>query len=89
MHGSTFRFQVPVPVSLYRCIAVSLFSSSRILHFWSKFAIIPTGNTTEKCQNNATLVWRDSGNARNGFHRSKCTYTREFDVIPAKELLIG
>jgi hypothetical protein len=33
---------------------------------------------------NATLVWRDSGNARNGFYRSKCTYTREFDVIPAK-----
>jgi hypothetical protein len=30
MHGSRFRFQVPVPVSLYRCIAVSLFSSSRI-----------------------------------------------------------
>jgi hypothetical protein len=29
MHGSRFRFQVPVPVSLYRCIAVSLFSSSR------------------------------------------------------------
>ena len=28
MHGSRFRFQVPVPVSLYRCIAVSLFSSS-------------------------------------------------------------
>ena len=22
MHGSRFRFQVPVPVSLYRCIAV-------------------------------------------------------------------
>jgi hypothetical protein len=30
MHGSRFRFQVPVPVSLYRCIAVSLFSSSRL-----------------------------------------------------------
>ena len=30
MHGSRFRFQVPVPVSLYRCIAVSLFSSSPI-----------------------------------------------------------
>ena len=28
MHGSKFRLQVPVPVSLYRCIAVSLFSSS-------------------------------------------------------------
>ena len=28
MYGSRFRFQVPVPVSLYRCIAVSLFSSS-------------------------------------------------------------
>ena len=28
MHGSRFRFQVPIPVSLYRCIAVSLFSSS-------------------------------------------------------------
>jgi hypothetical protein len=27
--GSRFRIQVPVPVSLYRCIAVSLFSSSR------------------------------------------------------------
>jgi hypothetical protein len=22
--------------------------------------------------------------ARNGFYMSKCTYTREFDVIPAK-----
>ena len=32
MHGSRFRFQVPVPVSLYRCIAVSLFSSSRNKH---------------------------------------------------------
>ena len=31
MHGSRFRFQVPVPVSLYRCIAVSLFSSSPII----------------------------------------------------------
>ena len=32
MHGSRFRFQVPVPVSLYRCIAVSLFSSSPCLN---------------------------------------------------------
>jgi hypothetical protein len=32
MHGSRFRFQVPVPVSLYRCIAVSLFSSSPLYY---------------------------------------------------------
>jgi hypothetical protein len=44
----------------------------------------PWGNTTKNRQNNATLVSRDSGNARNGFYRSKGTYTRGFDVIPAK-----
>jgi hypothetical protein len=31
-----------------------------------------------------TLASRDSGNASNGFYRSKCTHTRAFDVIPAK-----
>jgi hypothetical protein len=30
------------------------------------------------------FVSYDSANARNGFYRSKCTYTREFDLIPAK-----
>ena len=53
-------------------------------NFWPEFAIIPTGNTTKYRQNNATLVSRDSGNARNGFYRSKCTYTLDYDVIPAK-----
>ena len=56
----------------------------RILHFCSEFALIRTGNTTKNRQNNATLASRDSGNARNGFYGSKCTHTREFDVIPAK-----
>jgi hypothetical protein len=46
--------------------------------------LIPTGNTTKNRQNNAKFVSRDSGNDRNGFYRSKCTHTREFDVIPAK-----
>ena len=54
------------------------------LHFWSEVAIIPTGNTTKKRQNNARFVSRDSANARNGFYRSKGTYTRQFDVIPVK-----
>ena len=36
MHGSRFRFQVPVPVSLYRCIAVSLFSSRLVAYHHSK-----------------------------------------------------
>jgi hypothetical protein len=40
-----------------------------------------SGNTTLKCQNNATLVSRDSGNARNGFYRSKGTYRCEFDQV--------
>jgi hypothetical protein len=56
----------------------------RILHFCSEFALIPTGNTTKNRQNNAKFVSRDSGNAGNGFYRSKGTYTREFDVIRAK-----
>jgi hypothetical protein len=56
----------------------------QILHFCPEFVLIPTGNTTKYRQNNATLVSRDSGNARNGFYGSKCTHTREFDVIPAK-----
>jgi hypothetical protein len=39
-------------------------------HFWSDCEIIPTGNTISKCQNNATFVSYDSGNARNRFYRS-------------------
>jgi hypothetical protein len=34
-------------------------------------------------QNNGTFVSYDPAKARNGFGRSNCTYTREFDVIPA------
>ena len=45
--------------------------------------LIPTGNTTENCQNNATFVSYDPARARNEFARSNCTYTREFDVILA------
>jgi hypothetical protein len=45
--------------------------------------LIPTGNTTKNRQNNATLAAYDPANARNGFARSNCIYTREFDVIPA------
>jgi hypothetical protein len=30
-----------------------------------------------------TFVSYDPAKARNGFGRSNCTYTREFDVIPA------
>jgi hypothetical protein len=40
-------------------------------------------HTTENCQNNATFVSYDPPKARNEFARSNCTYTREFDVIPA------
>jgi hypothetical protein len=56
----------------------------RILHFCPEFVLIPTGNTTKNRQNNTKFVSRDSGNARNTFYRSKCTHTREFDVIPAR-----
>jgi hypothetical protein len=51
--------------------------------------LIPTGNTTENCQNNATFVSYDPAKARNEFARSNCTYTREFDVTRPQELLIG
>jgi hypothetical protein len=43
---------------------------------------MPTGNTTENRKNNATYVSYDPAKARNGFARSNCTYTREFDVNP-------
>ena len=55
----------------------------RISHFCSEFALIRTGNTTKNRQNNATLASRDSGMPVM-FYGSKCTHTREFDVIPAK-----
>ena len=43
----------------------------------------PNRKYDEKRQNNATFVSYDTAKARNGFGRSNCTYTREFDVIPA------
>jgi hypothetical protein len=51
MHGSRFRFQVPVPVSLYRCIAVSLFSSSRHLLIISLSQTVRARNQIEKLAN--------------------------------------
>ena len=51
--------------------------------FCARSELIPTGNTTENCQNNATFVSYDPAKARNELARSNCTYTREFDVIPA------
>jgi hypothetical protein len=54
-----------------------------LVRLWARSELIPTGNTTKKRQNNATFVSYDTAKARNGFGRSNCTYTREFDVIPA------
>jgi hypothetical protein len=49
----------------------------------------PNRKYDEKRHNNATFVSYDPAKAKNGFVRSNCTYTREFDVIPPQELLIG
>jgi hypothetical protein len=54
-----------------------------LVRLWARRELIPTGNTTENRQNNATYVSYDPAKARNEFARSNCTYTREFDVIPA------
>ena len=77
--------------TLFRVLFASLYLQICIFYQYisiscptvSSSVLIPTGNTNEKRQNNATLVSYDPGKARNGFARSNCTYTREFDVIPA------
>jgi hypothetical protein len=69
--------------SLYLQICIFYQYISILVRLWAQSELIPTGNTTENCQNNATLVSYDPGKARNGFRRSNCTYTCEFDVIPA------
>jgi hypothetical protein len=46
MHGSRFRFQVPVPVSLYRCIVVSLY----------RFLVVANNNTIYDSINNTIMI---------------------------------
>jgi hypothetical protein len=69
--------------SLYLQICIFYQYIPFLVRLWARSELIPTGNTTENRQNNATYVSYDPAEARNEFARSNCTYTREFDVIPA------
>ena len=60
----------------------SVFSSYNV-------TLIPTGNTTENYQNNATFVSYDPAKARNEFARSNCTTRVSLTSSRPQELLIG